>query len=323
MDLTSVAGGTGTIQLFGGTKASTQGTGAGQSFRFIGGSFSFLTLDAPGTFESRIAGFTAADTVSLRNRAYTSYAYASTGPASGVLTLSDNGTTVASLAFDGSFQQSDFTVASRLVVDASTQNDAFVETDITTAVSPARDIELQDATLGLAALDASTAYAGPVAGLQRQYLWAGNDKAGIAALSPNAFLKGGPGDDALLATGGSNVLDGGGGSNFLAGATGADGGADTFFADGRDGPAWDTILNFHPGDAMTLFGFQAGQGTVSWAASDGAPGFLGATLHATLGGGGADVAVTFARIGHDDSQNRFTLSTGSTGGVGYLSVAYA
>ena len=128
---------------------------------------------------------------------------------------------------------------------------------------------------------------------------------------------------ALLATGGSNVLDGGGGSNFLAGAAGADGGADTFFVEGRAGVAWDTILNFHPGDAVTLFGFQAGQSTYSWTASDGAPGFQGATLRADLGGpGGANVSVTFARIGLDEAQNRFTLSTGSTGGAGYLSISY-
>ncbi len=326
--LSSVAGGAGIVQLFGGAQAITEGSGAGQTFRFIaGGRAASLALDAPSTFQGRIAGFAAPDTISLGDVAYTSYAYASTGPASGVLTVSNNGTTVASIALDGTYQQSDFKVATRLLDGGVTHLDGSItQTEITTTAAPqAADVELQDATLGLASLDASTPYAGPVTGLQRQYFWAGNDKAGIAALSANAFLKGGPGNDALLATGGSNVLDGGGGSNFLAGAAGADGGRDTFFVDGRDSPAWDTVLNFHPGDAMTLFGFQAGQGTVTWTASDGARGFQGATLHATLGGpgGGADVSVTFARIGYDEAQNRFTLSTGSTGGVGYLYVAYA
>lgn len=337
VDLTSIAGGSGTVQLFGGAQANTQGTGTGQTFRFInGGKPSVLTLDAPSTFQGRIAGFAAPNAVSLGNLAYTSYAYASTGSAGGVLTLSDNGTTVASIAFDGKFQQSDFTVATRPPSGGSVQTDTGIiispasgiepqdaspQTVITTTVvPPAPDIELQDATLGLAALDASVAYAGPVAGLERQYVWASNDKAGIAALSPNAFLKGGPGSDALLATAGSNVLDGGGGSNFLAGAAGMD----TFFVDGRAGPAWDTILNFQPGDAMALFGFRVGQDTFSWTASDGAAGFEGATLHAELGGaGGAEVSVTFARIGLDEAQGRFTLSTGSTEGVGYLYAAHA
>ena len=319
VNLSSVAGGTGTVQLFGGAQASTETSGAGQTYRFIGDRrASSLTLITPGTFQGRVAGFAAQDTISLRNVAYTSYAYTSIGPASGVLTLSNNGTTAASIALDGSYQQSDFTVTTRPLSGAVTQ------TDITTTVAPpTADIELQDATLGLAAFDASTAYAGSVAGLQHQYLWAGNDKAGMAALSPNVFLKGGPGNDALLATGGSNVLDGGGGSNFLAGATGVDGGTDTFFVDGRAGVAWDTILNFHPGDAVTLFGFQAGQSTFSWTASDGAPGFQGVTLRADLGGpGGANVLVTFARVGLDVAQGRFTLSTGNTGGTGYLSIAY-
>lgn len=316
--LDSLAGGAGTVQIFESARVRTLGTGAGQTFRFIAGAgrASSLTLNAPDTFQGRIAGFASPDTISLSNRPFTNYAYTSTGVASGVLTLLFDGTPVASIALDGAYQQSDFMLTTRPLGGASTR------TDITTKFTlPTQDIEIKDVTLGLASLDAASAYAGPVGGLQRQYIWAGNDQAGIAALSPNVFLKGGPGDDALEVSSGSNVLDGGGGSNFMAGGSGADGGTDTFFVDGRNGPGWSSILNFHPGDAMTLFGFQAGRSTFSWTAADGAAGFQGATIHADLGGA-ANVSVTFARVDLAEAQGRFILSTGSTGGVGYLNVAY-
>ena len=54
---------------------------------------------------------------------------------------------------------------------------------------------------------------------------------------------------------GSNVLEGGSSSNWLVGASGADGGNDTFFVDNRGGQCtWDTLLNFHTGDSLTLLG---------------------------------------------------------------------
>ena len=320
-NLASLASGTGLVQLFAGTHVFAPLNSGSQTFRFIGGvgSVSSLMFNEIGNFQDRIAGFAAPDTISLITQPYTSYAYTSTGAASGVLTLSNGGTTLASIAFDGIYQQSDFTLITTTTGNVST-------TAITTTVAPpAQDVELVDAVLQLSSLDASSAYSGPVIGLQRQYIWAGNDSAGIAALSKNVFLKGGAGNDALQAFGGSNVLDGGGGSNFLTGATGADGGKDTFFVDVRTGITWGSIVNFHPGDAMTLFGFQAGQSAFSWTASDGAASFKGATIHAELGGAGTgtNASVTFAGVSLADAQSKFTISTGATGGAGYLYVAYA
>ncbi len=321
VNLASLKGGAGLVQLFADTHVIAPLNSGGQTFRFIGGvgSASSLMFNEAGNFQDRIAGFATPDTISLITQPFTSYAYASTGAASGVLTLSNGGTALASIAFDGIYQQSDFTLTTTTTGNVST-------TAITTTFAPpAQDIELLDSVLGLGSLDAASAYSGPVIGLERQYIWAGNDSAGIAALSKNVFLKGGAGNDALQVAGGSNVLDGGGGSNFLAGATGADGGKDTFFVDGRDGTTWSSILNFHPGDAMTLFGFQAGQSAFSWTASDGAAGFQGATIHAELGGAGTgtDASITFAGISIADAQSKFTVSTGTTGGAGYLYVAYA
>ncbi len=320
-NLASLAGGAGLVQLFAGAHVTAPLNSGGQTFRFIGGAggASSLSFNEFGNAQDRIAGFAAPDTISLITQPFTSYAYASSGAASGVLTLSNGGAALASIAFDGAYQQSDFTLTTTTIGNVT-------NTTITTTVAPpAQDIELLDSVLDLSAFDASSAYSGPVIGLQHQYIWAGNDSVGIAALSNNVFLKGSAGNDALQAAGGSNVLDGGGGSNFLTGAAGADGGKDTFFVDGRTGTTWDSIVDFHPGDAMTLFGFQAGQSAFSWTASDGAAGFQGATIHAELNGAGtgANASVTFARIGIADAQSKFTISTGVTGGVGYLYVAYA
>ncbi len=321
VNLTALTSGTGTVQLFEQTQVVASPISGSQTFRFIAGAGrgSSLGLNQVANFQGRIAGFAAPDSISLTTQPFTSYAYASTGGASGVLTLSNGGTALASIAFDGIYQTSDFKLT-------TTTTGSVSSTVITTTVAPpVQDIELLDSVVGLSSLDASSAYSGPVIGLERQYIWAGNDSAGIAALSKNVFLKGGAGNDALQAAGGSNVLDGGGGSNFLTGATGADGGKDTFFVDGRTGVTWGSIVNFHRGDAMTLFGFQAGQSAFSWTASDGAASFKGATIHAELGGAGTgtNASVTFAGVSLADAQSRFTISTGTTGGAGYLYVAYA
>ncbi len=320
-NLASLVAGAGLVQLFADTHVTAPLNSGSQTFRFIGGAgiASSLMFNEFGKSQDRIAGFAAADTISVITQPFTSYAYASTGTASGVLTLSNGETTLASIAFDGIYQQSDFTLTTTTTGNVST-------TAITTTVAPpAQDIEVLDSVLQLSSLDAASAYSGPVIGLQRQYIWAGNDPAGIAALSKNVFLKGGAGNDALQAAGGSNVLDGGGGSNFLVGATGVEGSKDTFFVDGRTGTTWGSIVNFHSGDAMTLFGFQAGQSAFSWTASDGAAGFTGATIHAELGGAGTgtNASVTFAGVSLADAQSKFTVSTGATGGAGYLYVAYA
>ncbi len=127
------------------------------------------------------------------------------------------------------------------------------------------------------------------------------------------------------ATSGSNVLDGGTGSNFLVGASGTDGGTDTFFIDARgSNTTWSTLTNFHPGDAVTLWGFVGGTSTLSWAASDGAAGYQGATIHSETAGAGTGVngSVTFAGVSLADAQSKFTTSTGSVAGNPYLYVRY-
>jgi ELWxxDGT repeat protein len=163
-------------------------------------------------------------------------------------------------------------------------------------------------------------YSGPVGYLQAEYIYGGTDDVVVGAKVANVFLKGGAGTDALAAKAGSNVLDGGAGSNWLVGASGADGGTDTFFVDGRGGQTtWDTLLNFHTGDMLTLWSYDDTTGSTSWSDNQGAVGYQGATLNADFGGGsGAHALVTFA--GSSAGTAQFTASTGTAGGLAYLAV---
>ena len=182
-----------------------------------------------------------------------------------------------------------------------------------------------DAATGQVQHSEGDAYAGPVAQLQRQFIWGGTGGVVVAASTPDVFLHGGAGDDALSATAGVNVLDGGAGSNFLVGAAGADGGADTFFIDGRGGGVtWSTVVNFHHGDAVTVWGFQAGTSTVAWAADEGAAGYQGATLHSELAGAGTGItgSATFAGLSLADVQAKLTTTNGTVGGTPYLNIAF-
>jgi hypothetical protein len=179
----------------------------------------------------------------------------------------------------------------------------------------------KDVTTGVSGSSNGTAYSGPVSYLQWQYKWGSPDSGAIVAAVPNVFITGGPGDDGIGVTSGSNVIDGGAGSNFLDGAVGSDGGTDTFFLDGRGGATtWDTIINFHKGDGVTLWGYVPGQSTMSWTASDGTAGYTGATIHASLAGAGTPInaSLTFSGVVLADAQSKYSISSGIEGNLPYL-----
>ena len=145
-------------------------------------------------------------------------------------------------------------------------------------------------------------YTGPVSGIQNEYIGITADSLNVAVTTPNWFLHSGGGDDALSVSSGRNVLDGATGSNFLVGGTGSD----TFYADARGASAdiWDTIVNFHAGDAVTIWGVTPADFNVSFVGNQGATGYTGLTLTATAPGR-ADVRVTFAGL------NMAALSNGT------------
>lgn len=166
---------------------------------------------------------------------------------------------------------------------------------------------------------------GPGAGspsyIQSQYVYSATHGMDLNSQIPNVFLHSGSGDDALQVTSGQNVLDGGLGSNFLTGGSGTD----TFFTDARNpGVVWNTVCNFHRGDAATLWGFDTGVSSFHWDSSiAGAAGAQGATLRADIVGGtgrtgnGVDASITFAGMSLQQAQG-LQITTGTQPGGSYM-----
>lgn len=129
-----------------------------------------------------------------------------------------------------------------------------------------QNVAAHDNTTNTDLPDTSSAYAGPVAGINSQYANITPDNLNVTALADNLFIKTGSGNDAIALHGGTNVADAGGGSNFITGGLGFD----TIFLDARNIPAaasaagpvpgaiWDTIQEFGHGDAATLWGVGPG-----------------------------------------------------------------
>ena len=175
---------------------------------------------------------------------------------------------------------------------------------------------------GTAAL--SAAGSGGPSYLQYQYIWTSSDGVALSTSVPNVFLHGGTGQDSIQVTSGQNVLDGGTGSNFLTGGTGTD----TFFTDARGtAVVWNTLRNFHGGDAATLWGFTAGVSSYTWDATvAGAAGSTGATLRANIVGGsgrtgnGIDASITFAGLSVAQAKN-LQIVTGTQAAGNYLYIS--
>ncbi len=190
---------------------------------------------------------------------------------------------------------------------------------------PTAAFSITDTTVETSEGAAGETYSGPVASLRQQFIWSNPDGVAIASNVPDVLLHGGPGDDALTVMAGTNVLDGGGGSNFLVGAPGSDNGVDTFFVDGRGGrTTWSTVVNFHHGDNLTIWGFVPGVSTMPWTASEGAEGYKGATIHSELSGPGTGIneSATLAGLSVGDVASNLTSTIGNIGGQDYLNIAY-
>lgn len=310
--------GTGSIRIGAGRALEILGavsSGQAVALEGAGASGSSLLLDAPSAFQAMISGFVSGDRLVLGGGP-TGLTYTRTTATSGVLSVAHNGSTFANIKMSGVYTTSDFSVGSDAVsIRTSATTPVFGYTDTVTHVSGGVSPDL---------------YSGPVNYLQWQYIWNSNDDVAIAANRDNVFLHGGVGADALSVQGGSNVLDGGAGSNFLVGAAGADGGADTFYVDGRGGAVtWSSIVNFHHNDAVTIFGFNDNS-TLPAFTMDGADGYTGATIHSELGGAGTGVngSMTLVGLSVADAQSKLTVQTGHFGTagqadyLGYLYIAY-
>lgn len=177
---------------------------------------------------------------------------------------------------------------------------------------------VKDTVTSASSQEVGQVYTGLLGYLESQYIWTGQDNVNVSTDRPNVFLKGGPGSDALKVSSGSNVLDGGGGSNFLVGGSGTD----TFFTDARTPQfVWNTIVNFHPGDMATLYGFVPGQSSYSFAASEGAAGYQGLTLNAdTQDNGQVTAKITMAGLTTAD-ESHLSISSGTVSGIPYLAIS--
>lgn len=173
---------------------------------------------------------------------------------------------------------------------------------------------MTDAVTGVSTSPQGDVYTGPVSYLQQQFIYSGADNVAISSTVPNVFIHGGAGNDAIAVTSGTNVLDGGQGSNFLVGGTGDD----TFFLDARGGQvSWGTLVNFHAGDAVTIWGFDPTVSTRFWDGTSGAGGYTGPTMRVALDGTTVTSSVTFAGLSAAD-QAKLVFTTGTQGGSPYL-----
>lgn len=179
---------------------------------------------------------------------------------------------------------------------------------------PSAKFLITDTSTGISSAAAGIPYTGPVSGLQSEYINLTADNLNIAAATPNVFIHSGSGEDAIAALAGTNVLDGGTGSNFLTGGSGSD----TFFVDDR-GPLadiWSTVVNFHAGDAATVWGVTPQDFALNWVDGAGTAGFTGLTLHATAPGvPTASLTLTGYSSG-DLSSGRLSVTFGTDAGSG-------
>lgn len=184
-------------------------------------------------------------------------------------------------------------------------------------------ISLMNGTTGLQSNVSMDASATDPSFIHWKYLYSGSDSMAMSVSTPNVFIRGGTGADAIAVSSGQNVLDGGTGSNFLTGGSGQD----TFFTDARgDAVVWNTIQNFHAGDAATLWGFDPSRSSFAWDANlAGASGSQGATLRANIVGGhgrsgdGIDASITFAGLSVADAKSlHFATGTALAGSYLYI-----
>jgi hypothetical protein len=191
---------------------------------------------------------------------------------------------------------------------------------------PSTNFAVLDTTTNTPSSASGTTYSGPVAGLNWQYLNMSPDNLNITSGVPNAFIHSGSGQDAIDVShaNGNNVLDGWTGSNFLVGGAGTD----TFFLDDRTPPGdlWSTLVNFHGGDSVTVWGLTANDFQVQTADNEGAAGFGGLTFH-FIREGQPTASLTLTGFSAADLSNgRLAMSYGRTDdlpglpGSNYLSV---
>lgn len=195
------------------------------------------------------------------------------------------------------------------------QIEAWVQQDDGTTAEP-QGLAVFDTSTQTPGDPTSAPYVGPVSNIQGEYITLTDNNVNVTAATPNWFIHTGAGNDAIAVTSGTNVLDGGTGSNFLTGGSGSD----TFFVDDRSPSAdiWSTIVNFHAGDATTVWGVTPTAFKLNWDDGQGASGYTGLTAH--FSSAGAHTA-SFTLAGYSEadlSNGRLSFSYGTVDGALYM-----
>ena len=303
----------GTVIESGALHLTGQGAAGTGPIAFATAAAGTILIDPGVTLPNDITGFTDGDTIDLRDLAFT--------PA---LTLGFEGGT---LKISG--QEADATYL-RMIQPASEVDGVFQYrladdgqsgTALTVTHGPGR-AAFAYAGPGVLGTGTGEAYDGPVDHLEHAFKTSKPDGMAVTARTANVFIRGSDGADAITVIGGNNVLAGEGGSNFLAGGTGADDGVDTFFIEAqRSEPTWDTIVNFHAGDVVTIWNTEMVDAAWSWRDWQGASGYEGATLRVERGQGGLpNFDLTFAGISLQDKQDHIAFTEGQVGGRAYVAM---
>lgn len=126
----------------------------------------------------------------------------------------------------------------------------------TTPLATPNNFRFFDQTVDVSGTISGDVFKGSTPGITGQFLDLTPDVLGIAAITPNQFIKSGSGNDVLSVAGGRNILDGGSGANTFVGgtATATTASADTFLSDASSVFAVSTIINFHSGDDAAITG---------------------------------------------------------------------
>ncbi len=229
--------GSGAVHVLGGT-LTTQVLASPTTFDDGTGTIRLTGLLGPNGVPAALTGFRSGDTLDLTGLAWSGDVTAAMH--GGVLQVSKGNTVQAA------FRLTDAPPGQVVAV----QQDAGFGTLVTTTAQPLAPLAFTDQTLGASGSHSMDPIgAGAPSYLQWQYIEAGGDTVAMAASVSNVFIHAGSGTKAITVTSGQNVVDGGTGSAFLTSGSGAD----TFFVDVRGGgTVWDTLSNFHAGDAVTV-----------------------------------------------------------------------
>ena len=306
--------GTNTLELAVGAGAGRM-TGLGTSFT----NFGTLLFDAGAQWTvagiahgdlgtMAIAGLTALDTIDLTDF---NFGAATWTFANNTLVLT-NGAAQETLHIQGDFSAGNFSISSD---GAGGTNIVAVPTAKPTipgepTLTPGSSLTVLDTTTNELIAATGENYAGPVPGLQHEYIInTSPHNLNVTASTPNWFIHTGSGDDAIAVSSGTNVLDGGTGSNFLTGGSGTD----TFFVDDRLPTAdiWSTVVGFHSGDDATIFGITPSDFKLTWLDNQGAAGAKGLTGGFTASGK-PTANITLAGYSTADLGSKLLVTYGKT-----------